>query len=188
MAGTKVVEMTLADSTVVSWLDSAVVNISFSHVLVLATLLFVMGLFGTLFPRLFKKQWSDNPSHGFSGTTVLVKQMFSIQLMLLSIVLVFLFAGRYWQTADGQIVVIFLFVFAISQMLLGLVFSYILRQFDIKALVFPSEAYAHDEIESLLGETSANEHIERKLPKQKPQVSSTEKTQENSEVKDGKDA
>lgn len=72
-------------------------SVSFEHVVVLVLVLFLLGFLGVLLRK------------------ALVFRMMSMQVMLLALVLFFAASGSYWQSADGQVLVFFVLVYAAIQ-------------------------------------------------------------------------
>lgn len=77
-------------------------NVPTSHALILAAVLFVMGLAGVMLRR------------------NLVFMLISVEIMLNSAAIAFVAAGAKWHQADGQVLVIFILVTAAAEVAVGL--------------------------------------------------------------------
>lgn len=119
---TEVVEISAADTASSTWLSQSMFDVAFSHVLVLAVALFLLGLFGVWLGQRRFQSISLTDNQQANTQTRFIKLVFSMQLMLLAVILIFMAAGRYWQTADGQLVALVILVYAGIQLLLMLFF------------------------------------------------------------------
>jgi len=77
-------------------------NVPTSHALILAAVLFIMGLAGVMLRR------------------SLVFMLISVEIMLNSAAIAFVAAGAKWHQADGQVLVIFILVTAAAEVAVGL--------------------------------------------------------------------
>jgi NADH-quinone oxidoreductase subunit K len=77
-------------------------TIPLNHVLILATILFALGVVGLLVRR------------------NLIFMLVSIEIMLNAAGLAFVAAGSYWQVADGQVMFLFILSMAAAEVSVGL--------------------------------------------------------------------
>jgi len=76
--------------------------IPLEHVLVVASILFALGLFGLMFRR------------------NIIFMLMSLEVMLNAAALAFIAAGAHWQQADGQVMFVFILAIAAAEVSVGL--------------------------------------------------------------------